>query len=252
MRIDVKQIKNLTLSTITNVDIAGAVQNDILSFDGFTWSGVNYGINNAYLSGQNGGVIQTDNVKGPIDLSPTTNDTTFIVRDSVAGLPVFSIGKDDPLTQVSMPYSGFSFGRKEGLFNPANICKMIIGKADTTNSAKKELLFNDIIGATVSIADDTVIQFALNVVAIQTGGVSGTAGTTFVKTYRGACKNIAGAMSFVGSITEETIAIDIEASTSGWETTISVTSGYLKIEVKGAVSRNINWTGMVQLIETSY
>ena len=106
---------------------------------------------------------------------------------------------------------------------------------------------------TISVISNSVTEFHLKAVAIQSAGASGTVGDVMVKEFKGAIKNIAGTTVLVGTPTEiDTGAVDTGAA--DWEVFISAndSSDELEIDIQGEASKTIEWHIIVTTIVNSY
>lgn len=123
--------------------------------------------------------------------------------------------------------------------------QVMAAAATTNNVATTSYLNND--GATmIKVAEDSIINFSADVVAVRTGGTgAGDKGDFKAFNERGVVVNIGGALT----IQRTRIIQESNGTTSGWLVEAKTTGEYLYLEVVGKNNRDIKWAIKWNLIE---
>jgi hypothetical protein len=123
--------------------------------------------------------------------------------------------------------------------------QVMAAAATTNNVATTSYLNND--GATmIKVADDSIINFSADVVAVRTGGTgAGDKGDFKAFNERGVVVNIGGTLT----IERTRIIQESNGTTSGWLVEAKTTGEYLYLEVVGKNNRDIKWAVKWNLIE---
>lgn len=123
--------------------------------------------------------------------------------------------------------------------------QVMAAAATTNNVATTSYLNND--GATmIKVADDSIINFSADVVAVRTGGTgAGDKGDFKAFNERGVVVNIGGTLT----IQRTRIIQESNGTTSGWLVEAKTTGEYLYLEVVGKNNRDIKWAIKWNLIE---
>lgn len=126
----------------------------------------------------------------------------------------------------------------------------MIARRQTTDATLTEI-FLDGISQRVSIINNSIAFFTVDVVGLQTGGLSGTSGAAIAHKYEGVIKNISNTTTLISTPTQ--MIIDEDISTN-WAVTVDAddTNDTLRIRVQGEANKNINWVARIKLIETRF
>ena len=123
--------------------------------------------------------------------------------------------------------------------------QVMAAAATTNNVATTSYLNND--GATmIKVADDSIINFSADVVAVRTGGTgAGDKGDFKAFNERGVVVNIGGTLT----IERTRIIQESNGTTSGWLVEAKTTGEYLYLEVVGRNNRDLKWAIQWNLTE---
>ena len=123
--------------------------------------------------------------------------------------------------------------------------QVMAAAATTNNVATTSYLNND--GATmIKVAEDSIINFSADVLAVRTGGTgAGDKGDFKAFNERGVVVNIGGALT----IQRTRIIQESNGTTSGWLVEAKTTGEYLYLEVVGKNNRDLKWAVKWNLIE---
>lgn len=154
---------------------------------------------------------------------------------------------------ASMNYSKVhGFGQAVSTSALGVINKIEVGLVGyTTDNVAKIIYIADESTDKVFIESNSVCQFTIRMVAIQTGGTSGTLGDSFSQTIKGCIKNIAGTTSIEGSTLAET-AIKNAAFGGTVAVTADNTNDCLQVQVTGENDKYITWAASIELVKLKY
>ncbi len=112
-------------------------------------------------------------------------------------------------------------------------------KVSTTNATVTTL-------STINVPSTTTLSIKGYVSARRTGGSSGTAEDGAMYRVEAVYKNISGTATSIGSVVTV-----IGESQSGWDVTLSASSGTVLVRVTGAANNNITWRSDLEVDEVS-
>jgi hypothetical protein len=113
----------------------------------------------------------------------------------------------------------------------------------TTNATETELFVNGIANTRISVANNSLMLYTIDVAARRTDVANETA-AFFIKS---AARNISGTLSDVGSVYEVVITRDNASYTI--DPRISANTSSLSIFVTGVAGRTIDWRAVVNTVE---
>jgi hypothetical protein len=162
-----------------------------------------------------------------------TSDTIEIGISASSWNPVAS-------GQVSIANGDFSGGKSAQY-------SIMVARNQTTDDTPTDL-FLDGTSNVPQINPGRLISFEIDIVGVKTN--SPDEGASWVHKFTGAIKNVNGSPSFVGTVTDHTIAEDTAAS--GWSASISGLNAELHPIVVGGTSSNINWVAVYKINEVEW
>jgi hypothetical protein len=118
--------------------------------------------------------------------------------------------------------------------------KVFQGRAATTDATATTIL-------TLATITDSVKMIEVRVAARRTGGTGGTAGDVGSYIKKATFKNVGGAVSQVGSTTDDHVA----ESQAGWDVAFSVSGTNVLVQVTGAADNNVTWHATARVYELS-
>lgn len=130
--------------------------------------------------------------------------------------------------------------------------ELIVVKNTTTGAVTANLTPAAVAGNRIVLPASTLYAFEVEVIGVQTGGATGSAGDMWKYRIKGLIKRDgSNNTTYVSAAEEKTIIYEDDATCDVALTADDVNEA-LQIEVTGAANRNINWLADVKLLELSW